>query len=84
MGVAAAPPAKPAPAPVVGAPPFLGTPPYSPDAPHASPLDGARGPQQVRSSKAHVPLQRDLPGPHDSQVRLNDHQQRYIHRKLPR
>jgi hypothetical protein len=69
---------------VVGTPPFLGAPPALPQAHPASPLDGAKGPQQVRSSKAHVPLQRDLPGPHDSQVRLNDHQQRYIHRKLPR
>ncbi|WP_374472699.1 hypothetical protein [Arenimonas sp.] len=79
-----APPPQARPAPVVGAPPFLGTPPAPAEPPHASPLDGAKGPQQVRSSKAHVPLQRELPGPHDSQVRLNDHQQRYIHRKLPR
>ena len=42
-----------------------------------------KGPQQARSQKAHIPLQRELPGPHGSKFKPNNGH-RYMHRKIPR
>jgi hypothetical protein len=45
--------------------------------------EAAKGPHMERSAKAHVPLQRNLPGPHGSKFQPNNGH-RYMHRKIPR